>query len=573
VKSKKDQINEETMELIEPYYICEDFNGPEAKKKSSAAEGMCNFCRAMYEYHQAALVVAPKKKMLAIKQAELEESLVKLRAAQAASQKAQDTVDDMKKQFTKCVADKTKIEENAKATEDKAVAATHLIDSLAGEQLRWKEDEKTFAIEQRQLLGDVALASAFVSYCGPFNQFYRKKLITQDFYSDCSKNNVPVTPGLNVNAFLTDDATVAEWNSQLLPKDELSIQNGILVTQATRWPLLIDPQGQGTKWLKEREKNNLPYFGTTFINVKRLRDQLKYGMQEGKAFIIEGVEEELDPMLDPVLEKNFFKQGRTIYIKLGDEDAEFDPKFRMILITKLGNPHFSPELSAKTTVVDFSVTQKGLEDQLLSIVVNEEQKSLEEQRLKLVEDINANTISLVKLDKLLLKKLSEGKGDLLEDAELINVLNETKQKSVEVNAKIESSGQTQIIINKKREQYRSVATRGSVLYFVIVDMSLVNWMYQTSLAQFLKWFIHSLRSSAKANLVTTRVNNIIKFMTYDVYDNVNRGLFRIDKSIFKIMCCIRMCTTAEVLGSTEVGCFLKGGSVMSKKDCGRKTLD
>eukprot|EP00495_Collosphaeridae_sp_1-RS-2012_P009374 TRINITY_DN9512_c0_g1_i1.p1 TRINITY_DN9512_c0_g1~~TRINITY_DN9512_c0_g1_i1.p1 ORF type:complete len:73 (+),score=14.99 TRINITY_DN9512_c0_g1_i1:320-538(+) len=39
------------------------------------------------------------------------------------------------------------------------------------------------------------------------------------------------------------------------------------------------------------------------------------------------------------------------------------------------------------------------------------------------------------------------------------------------------------------------------------------------------------------------------------------------------MCCIRMCTTAEVLGINEVGCFLKGGSVMSKKDCGRKTFD
>merc|ERR1719204_2256189 len=449
-ENKKDNINEETMELLTPYIELDDFNGDAAKRIANAASGICKFVGAMYQYHNASLVVAPRMKALQIKEAELNTAKAKLKAAQESSSAAQAKVDKLQADFDRVVAEKTKIEETARATEDKMSAATNLINSLAGEKVRWKEDGKHFAEQIKRLVGDTALACAFVSYCGAFNQAFRRKILSEGFYEDCVKKGIPVTPDLDVNQFLVDDATIAEWNSQSLPKDELSVQNGILVTQATRWPLLIDPQGQGVKWLKEREKNNLPYFGTTFINVKRLRDQLKYGMQEGKAFIIEGVEEELDPMLDPVLEKNFFKQGRTIYIKLGDEDAEFDPKFRMILITKLGNPHFSPELSAKTTVVDFSVTQKGLEDQLLSIVVNEEQKSLEEQRLKLVEDINANTISLVKLDKLLLKKLSEGEGDLLEDAELINVLNETKQKSVEVNAKIESSGQTQIIINKKR---------------------------------------------------------------------------------------------------------------------------
>ena len=102
------------------------------------------------------------------------------------------------------------------------------------------------------------------------------------------------------------------WNLQGLPSDDLSIQNAIMVTRSSRFPLLIDPQGQAMSWIKKREpdleKNDL----IVSINNSHLKDKLKLPLQEGWAVMIDGIENEVDPMLDPILEKQIIiVKGRT----------------------------------------------------------------------------------------------------------------------------------------------------------------------------------------------------------------------------------------------------------------------
>ena len=72
--------------------------------------------------------------------------------------------------------------------------------------------------------------------------------------------------------------------------------------------------------------------------------------------MIENIENEVDPMLDPILEKQWIKKGRNKLIKLGDSDLDYDERFRLYMTSRLANPHFSPELAAKTTIIDFTVT-------------------------------------------------------------------------------------------------------------------------------------------------------------------------------------------------------------------------
>lgn len=225
---------------------------------------------------------------------------------------------------------------------------------------------------------------------------------------------------------------------------------------------------------------------------------MKIPLGEGFPVLIESIENEVDPMLDPILEKQIIVKGRNKLIKIADQDFDYDDKFRLYMTSRLPFPHFSPELAAKTTIIDFTVTQNGLEQQLLGRLIAMEQRSLEDQLTQLNEDVTYNKKMLQSYEDQLLQRLASAQGSLLDDVELIDVLATIKLKSKEVNEKLTEASEKKIEISEKREIFRPVAARGAVLYFCIVEMTLVNWMYNTSLGQFIELYEWSISNSPKA---------------------------------------------------------------------------
>lgn len=255
--------------------------------------------------------------------------------------------------------------------------AGKLVGGLADEALRWKETVAVLEVDLVNLVGNILLGAGYISYVGPFTSEYRNALLKK-WQKFASSKRLPFAQDFSIERVLGEPVVIREWNIHGLPADALSIENGIICLQAKRWPLLIDPQSQANKWLKQMEKEN--NIKSVKLSNPKFLPMIENGIRLGQPVLIENIGETLDPALEPVLLKNVVKG----FLRLGDVSVPYSPEFKLFITTKLPNPHYLPEICIKVALINFTVTPIGLEDQLLVEVVKYEQPELEQQKDQLV---------------------------------------------------------------------------------------------------------------------------------------------------------------------------------------------
>ena len=321
---------------------------------------------------------------------------------------------------------------------------------------------------------------------------------------------------------------------------------------------MLLPQGQGKNWIIAKESRN--DLQVTNLNHKYFKTHLEDSLSLGRPLLIEDVGEELDPVLDNLLEKNFVKQGKVLKVMLGDQEKDVMSGFNLIITTKMANPAYSPEISARCAIIDFTVTMKGLEDQLLGRVIKMEKTDLENERIKLQEDVIQNKALMKTLEDNLLYKLNTTKGSLVDDEELLDVLQDTKTTANDVFKKLQTASETSKKIDGAREEFRAVATRGSILYFLIVELSKVNVMYQTSLKQFLVLFDISVTKSKPHRDIEKRLAIILDYLTKLIWKYTIRGLYEKHKFLFTLLVALKIDMNSGHISFTEFNLLLKGGA-------------
>eukprot|EP00825_Cyclidium_porcatum_P006754 TRINITY_DN1337_c0_g1_i4.p1 TRINITY_DN1337_c0_g1~~TRINITY_DN1337_c0_g1_i4.p1 ORF type:complete len:1759 (+),score=318.71 TRINITY_DN1337_c0_g1_i4:667-5943(+) len=531
-------------------------------KQSMACKSLCMWCKAIDNYAKIYKSVAPKKKRVAELQQQVDIKRRELEQKEQELQKVKDRVTQLQAECEKTIQLKNKLEKDIEQTKNRLIAAEKLTDLLADEGIRWKDQISKIDSDIQQIIGNVFLAATTISYLGSFSILYRDPLVKK-WYSELLSGNVPMSENYTLADTLEIPINIRDWNLQGLPNDNFSIENAVISQYCERWPLFIDPQGQANNWLKNHYKN-------LDLKILNFSDQhyiktIQVAIASGFPVLIEGAGDRLEPSIDSVLQKQIFEEDGRKLIRIADKKIDYNPKFRFYLTTKMANPHYLPEIFIKVTVINFSITFEGLQDQLLSDVMKNEKPEIEMKRDQTIISIASAKRQVKEAQDKILDLLAEAKGMILDDVELIQTLESSKQKSAQIATELEESQQIEAEINESRNLYTSVAIRGTILYFVIQDLSGIDPMYQYSLNYFKRLFKQAMETCEKSNVLDERLMLLNENITKVMFLQICRGLFESHKKLYSFLICCNIKRQSTEITPQTWNLLIRGHSLSTKE--------
>lgn len=310
-----EDIPDDIIARVAPYLEDAEFTYDRMKSKSSAAANLTNWILNTIAYNEVykrvkplmdALDVATKAK----KTAEDELGVVKEKLAAIEAKLML-----LQQQFTAATSEKAKVEQEYKDLLSRLSLAERLTSGLSTENERWDKTVETLKLQEQTLIGDVMLAASFVTYIGAFSSSFRGKLWKDIWLQDILAREIPIS-GKHVDPLwiLATESQTAAWQNESLPSDRMSLESGAIIKSCSRWPLLIDPQLQGLRWLKNHLRNETNRNEKNLIiiqcNEKNWMKKIIAAVQVGDTVILEGVTDTIDASLSPLLSKSLFRKSR-----------------------------------------------------------------------------------------------------------------------------------------------------------------------------------------------------------------------------------------------------------------------
>jgi len=551
------KIMRNTIKSLREYTL--GFDMKEIGLVDTASVSLAKWCVAMEKCYDAYQKIVPQEEKLHKIEAEFKEKQKEVILMEEA-------LEIIKQKLKQLEFENRKLSDEAHAImEEKDRIAYQLANAellarlLNDEGLRWNESVEKLKDQDKDILGNVFLSCAAISYSGPFEMKYRE-ILMNNWKELCKSAGISYSPDYSIINTLGNQMEMKQWNLQGLPQDRISMENAILAIKSTRWPLFLDTEGQANKWVRNLEKN--------LVVTKILHDSAEFikivtnAVQLGQALLIEDIENDIDSSIYAVLGRKTFRSdgGEKVYI--GNKDVLYDHNFRLYLTCKNSHPRFMPEIYTMLNVVNFAVTFEALEEQLLVEVILKERPELEAERTKQIIEISQYQRQLTEIEEEILERLTNATEEtILMSVDLIKSLEKSKKNSNEIEKNMKDCQTVSNQMNSIREQYRTVATRGSVIYFVLLDLSKINCMYQFSFAWFKKMFINGLSAFNEISGTLSpgsRNKKTMEKITETVYEKISNGIFNCHITLlgFLLACSIKL--REQIILPIEFDLFVKG---------------
>eukprot|EP00929_Paragymnodinium_shiwhaense_P038466 TRINITY_DN20312_c0_g5_i1.p1 TRINITY_DN20312_c0_g5~~TRINITY_DN20312_c0_g5_i1.p1 ORF type:complete len:4379 (-),score=957.45 TRINITY_DN20312_c0_g5_i1:503-13639(-) len=560
IQKVHEKLSNDVMDHIRPFADDANFEPEVVRPVSSAAANMIMWIRAMIAYNQVLRDSEPMQKKLdeaeyvaATLNLDLEAKKDELKALQT----------EIVAQTKDLTAHKTKKDEfqiAVETTTKRKTRAEKLVATLGGEKQRWSEDSFNLSTSLKTLAGDLILTSGMIAYLGSFVGKYRQQKI-EEWTGLLQAKQLLVAEEFSLRKVIGTEVAVTQWIVDLLPRDQNSIDNALMLSQSQRWPLMIDPQAQAVAWIRKRHTNNLKVMRPSQPNYLK---ELEMALSMGKPALLEHMGEKIDCSLEPLLQKAFFKPaGRREYvIRLGETTVEYKQEFRFYMATPLHNPHFSPELFRQVTVLNFMATPESLQEHLLGVIVSKEEPDVERKRNSLFVEYAHSKAQLHEVETRIIELMTTGQANILDDDPLIETLAQSKQAAGRIEERVLEMEKAQSTVLEGRTAFTAVATRASSLFFVVTSLHSLSPMYQYSLPWYLKIIEEAILTSERFERNHgKRVASIQDKLARVLYKVLCQSLFEKDKLAVALLICLRCMESDSELNLAEKACLFSLGSL------------
>lgn len=515
-KSLRDKVNKEY--LNKPDYTFEVIN-----RASKACGPLAKWVMAQVSFSDILDRVGPLRAEVDSLENQAQETKDQAKHIVEMIGQLEESISRYKDEYAALISETQAIKSEMERVQKRVDRSIQLLESLSSEKERWDEGSKTFDQQMSTIVGDALLSAAFLAYAGFFDQAYREGL-WNGWTDHLESQGIKFKPELSFSDYLSTADNRLDWQSKNLPADNLSTENAIMLKRFQRYPLIIDPSGQATQFLINEYKDR-KLTVTSFLDEAFLK-QLESALRFGNPLLIQDVER-LDPILNPVLNKELRRTGGRVLIRLGSQEIDFSPSFNMFLSTRDPSVEFTPDICSRVTFVNFTMTRESLQSQSLDQVLKTERPDTDKKRTDLMKLQGEFRLRLRFLEKSLLNALNESTGNILDDDKVIDTLETLKKEAGEVTLKVQETDKIMDEVETVTSEYVSLSKSCSSIFFILDQLSLVSHFYQFSLKFFLDIFDFVLRRNPNLNGITDpkkRLEILTRDLFLNVYKRTSRAL-------------------------------------------------
>lgn len=454
-------------------------------------------------------------------------------------------------EYASLISETQAIKSEMQKVKEKVNRSARLLDSLSAEETRWAADSQDFASEMENLAGNVLLSAAFLTYCGYFDQRHRD-FMKKGMIKYLADAGIAFKPTLALTEYLSSFDARASWTTSGLPTDSLAAENAIMIQRYNRFPLLVDPTGQAVDFLRNQYRSQKIAI-SSFMDVSFIKS-LESAVRFGSPILIQDAER-LDPILNPILNREVRRTGGRNLVRIGNQDIDLSPAFTMFLASRDPSIAIPPDLSSRTTVINFTMTPGSLESQSLDRLLRSERPDTDSRRQDLLKAQGEYRLRLRSLEKRLLLALNESTGSILENEKLIATLESLKSEAAAISEKMQQTVSIADEIERVTQDYRAIAQSASAIYFLLERLSALHHFYRFSLKFFMELFDDVLTRNPKLKGIRdplARRDIIVESLFLLTFERVSQTLIQDDHTVLALALAQLAGHSAEIRSASTV---------------------